>query len=92
MEYTGIDSALAFCTNNICKDGHLIISIQSNNNKASVSATGIESVKKAGELFVAVNPEDLSDKAAKAGYRLLSREENVLPNGKSIISFHFILM
>ncbi len=92
LEYTGIDSALAFCTNNICKDGHLIISIQSNNNKASVSSTGIESVKKVGELFVAVNPEDLSDKAAEAGYRLLSRKENVLPNGKSIISFHFILM
>ena len=51
LEYTGIDKALAFCTNNIRKDGHLIISIQSNNNKPSVSSTGIESVKKAGEIF-----------------------------------------
>ncbi len=90
LEYTGIDKALVFCANNICKDGHLIISIQSNNNKASVSSTGIESVKKAGELFAIVNPEDLLDKAVVAGYKLIGREENTLPNGKSILTFHFV--
>ena len=90
LEYTGIDKVLEFCTNNISKDGHLVISIQSNNSKKSVSPTGIESVKKAGEIFSIVNPEKLLSKAAKTGFRLIGKEENALPNGKSIITFHFV--
>jgi predicted TPR repeat methyltransferase len=90
LEYTGIDKALEFCTNNMQKDGHLVVSIQSNNNKSSVSPTGIESVKKAGELFAIVEPESLLRKAAEKGFTLMGREENFLPSGKSIISFHFI--
>ncbi|MEO7048032.1 MAG: class I SAM-dependent methyltransferase, partial [Ferruginibacter sp.] len=87
MEYTGIDKVLDFCTNNLRIDGHLVVSIQSNNNKQSVSPTGIESVKKAEEIFSIVNPEELLSKAAETGYRLIAREENSLPNGKSIITF-----
>jgi len=90
LEFTGIDKALEFCTNNICKGGHLIVSIQSNNNKQSVSATGIESIKKAGEIFSMINPEDLLVRSAKKGYKLIGKEENGLPNGKSIITFHFV--
>lgn len=90
LEYTGIDKVLEFCTNNLRKDGHLVVSIQSNNNKQSVSPTGIESVKKAGEIFSIVDPEKLLGKAAETGYRLIGKEENVLPNGKSIITFHFV--
>jgi len=91
LEYTGIDTALAFCTNNICKDGHLVISIQSNNNiKQSVSPTGIETVQKAGEIFSIIDPEQLLNKAAEAGYRVIGKEENFLPNGKSIKTFHFV--
>jgi hypothetical protein len=90
LEFTGIDRALEFCTNNIRKDGHLIVSIQSNNNKQSITPTGIESIKKAGEIFSIVNPEMLLSKAAESGYRLLGKEENTLPNGKSIITFHFV--
>jgi Zn-dependent alcohol dehydrogenase len=90
LEFTGIDKALEFCTNNIRKDGHLIVSIQSNNNKQSISPTGIESIKKAGEIFSIVNPEMLLGKAAESGYRLIGKEENTLPNGKSIITFHFV--
>jgi hypothetical protein len=89
LEYTGIDKALSFCTNNIYKEGHLVISIQANNNIPSVSATGIESVKKAGEIFSIVDPEELLSKAAQNGYKLIVKEENILPNGKSIITFHF---
>jgi 2-polyprenyl-3-methyl-5-hydroxy-6-metoxy-1,4-benzoquinol methylase len=88
LEYTGIDKALEFCTNNIRKNGHLVVSIQSNNNKQSISPTGIESVKKAGEIFSIVSPEMLLSKASEAGYRLIGKEENVLPNEKSIITFH----
>jgi SAM-dependent methyltransferase len=91
LEYTGIDKALSFCTNNIRKGGHLIVSIQSNNNKPSVSPTGIESVKKAGEIFSLVEPDELLSKASEAGYSLIRKEENMLPNGKSIITFHFVI-
>lgn len=91
MEYTGIDKVLDFCTNNLRIDGHLVVSIQSNNNKQSVSPTGIESVKKAEEIFSIVNPEELLSKAAETGYRLIAREENSLPNGKSIITFHLVV-
>jgi hypothetical protein len=91
LEYTGIEKALEFCTNNIRKDGHLVISIQSNNNKQSVSPTGIESIKKVGEIFSIVSPEMLLSKTAEKGYRLIGKEENDLPNGKSIITFHFVI-
>lgn len=91
LEYTGIDKALAFSTNNMRKGGHLVVSIQSNNNKPSVSPTGIESIKKAGEIFSIVDPDELLSKAAMAGYSLVRKEENLLPNGKSIVSFHLII-
>jgi hypothetical protein len=91
LEYTGMEKALEFCTNNIRKGGHLIVSIQSNNNQQSVSPTGIESIKKAGEIFSIVNPEKLLSSATETGYRLIGKEENLLPNGKSIITFHFVI-
>ena len=91
MEYTGIDNTLEFCINNIRKDGHLIVSIQSNNNSQSVSSTGIDSIKKAGEIFSVVNPEKLLSKSAEKGFKLIEKEENILPNGKSIITFHFVI-
>jgi 2-polyprenyl-3-methyl-5-hydroxy-6-metoxy-1,4-benzoquinol methylase len=90
LEYTGIAKALAFCTNNIRKEGHLVVSIQSNNNKQTVSPTGIESVKKAGEIFSIIDPEEMLSKAAEKGFRLIGKEDNILPNGKSIITFHFV--
>jgi hypothetical protein len=90
LEYAGIDKVLEFCTNNIRKDGNLVVSIQSNNNEQSISPTGIESIEKAEEIFSIVNPEKLLSKAAEKGYRLIGQEENALPNGKSIITFHFV--
>jgi len=91
LEYTGTDRALEFCKNNLLKDGHLIVSIQANNSKTSVSPTGIESVKRAGEIFSIVDPEELLSKAKENGYRLIAKEENILPNGKSIITSHFLV-
>jgi ubiquinone/menaquinone biosynthesis C-methylase UbiE len=90
LEYTGIDKALSFCKNNLRSKGHLVISIQSNNNKPSVSPTGIESVKKAGGIFSIIDPGELVSNAAIRGYELIEKEENFLPNGKSIITFHFV--
>jgi len=89
LEYTGIDKVLEFSANNIHTGGHLIVSIQSNNNKQSVSPTGIESIKKAGEIFSIVNPEVLVGKASETGFVQIGKEESALPNGKSIITFHF---
>jgi predicted TPR repeat methyltransferase len=90
LEYTGIDKALEFSKNNIRRGGHLIVSIQSNNNKPSVSSTGIESVKRAGEIFSAVDPEELLRKSEESGFALIGKEENLLPNEKSIITYHFV--
>jgi hypothetical protein len=90
-EYTGIDKVLEFTKNNISAGGHLILSIQSNNNKPSVSSTGIESVKKAGSIFSAVNPDELLMQSGESGFQLIGKEENRLPNEKSIITFHFVV-
>jgi SAM-dependent methyltransferase len=91
LEYTGIDKTLEFGAKNIRKGGHFIISIQANNNQQSVSPTGIDSIKRAGEIFSVVCPEELLTKAEEAGHRLIVREENSLPNGKSLITFHFVM-
>lgn len=90
LEYTGIDQVLEFSANNLRKEGHLVVSIQSNNKGQTVSNTGIESIKQAGEIFSVVDPEILLQKAEAKGYILIEKEENILPNGKSIKTFHFI--
>jgi len=90
LEYTGVDKVLEFSNNNLHKDGHLVVSIQSNNSQQTVTNTGIETIKKAGELFSLVDPENLLSKAAENGYRLIANEENILPGRKSIKSFHFM--
>jgi len=90
-EYTGIDKVLEFSKNNIRAGGHLIFTIQSNNNRPSVSSTGIESVKKAGAVFSAVNPEALLKRSGESGFVQIGKEENRLPNDKSFITFHFVV-
>jgi hypothetical protein len=91
LEYTGIDKSLEFAVNNLLPGGRLVITIQSNNLNQAVSQTGIESVKKAGSIFSVVDPETLAAKAAEMGFIISEREENSLPNGKSLITFCFIL-
>ena len=87
LEYAGIDNCLEFSVNNILRGGHFIVTIQSNNNLQSVSPTGIESVKKAGIIFNAVDPDLVLAKAKKRGYSLVGEEVNQLPNGKSFLTF-----
>ena len=89
LEYTGIDKALAFCKNNMQKQGDLLVSIQVNNNQQSVGATGIESIKNVEEIFSMVDAEKLADQAEESKFNLIGKEENFLPGGKSIITFHF---
>jgi len=91
VEYTGIDKALEFSKNNLRGGGHLIVTTQANNGIASVSPTGITSVQQAAGIFQTVDEEDLLSRAAQGGFRLVDREENFLPNGKSFKTFKFAL-
>jgi len=87
LEYAGIDKCLEFSNNNIARGGHFIVTIQSNNNLQSVSPTGVESVKKAGIIFRAVDPKVMLVKAKELGYTLVDEEVNQLPNGKTFLTF-----
>jgi SAM-dependent methyltransferase len=90
LEYAGIDKCMEFSVNDILHGGHFIVTIQSNNNLPSVSSTGVESVKKAGLIFNAVDPDVMLAKAKELGYRPADEEVNQLPNGKSFLTFDFI--
>lgn len=89
LEYAGIDNVLKFSYNNLKQNGHLVVSIQSNNQVQSISETDIESVKKVGKIFKIVNPGELEKIAVRLYFLQLSSEENVLPNGKSIKTYLF---
>jgi len=91
VEYIGIENTLLFAGNNLTSDGHLIVTIQSNRKLMPVSPTGIESVKKVGQIFQFIGTEELLKKAEQSGFKLITSEENELPNGKSFLTFHFIL-
>jgi SAM-dependent methyltransferases len=84
LEYAGTANVLNFSHKNVKPNGHLVVSVQLNNNAPNVSETGIESVKKAGKIFKPVNVDELDEMAALYGFLQLSNEENILPNGKTI--------
>lgn len=90
LEYTGIDKCLEFSRNNILPGGHFIATIQSNNNLHTVSPTGIESVKKAGQIFSAIDPGIMLAKAKEMGFTQISSEENQLPNGKTFLTYDLV--
>jgi hypothetical protein len=90
LEYSGIESSLRFSYNNLINNGHLIVTIQSNRGATSVSPTGIDSVKKVGQVFRPIDPESLLSKANELSFVLAGKEENELPNGKTFLTFHFI--
>ena len=87
LEYAGIDKCLEFAYNNILHGGHLIVTIQANNNLQSVSPTEVESVKKTGTIFTAIDPEIMLAKSKEIGFTLVAQEANQLPNGKSFLTF-----
>ncbi len=89
MEYTGISDCLQFADRNLLLGGHFVVSIQINNGLKAVSLTAVESIKKAGEIFSQVDPEELVTKITATGFLLIDNEVNMLPNGKSIGTFHF---
>jgi SAM-dependent methyltransferase len=92
IEYVGIENCLLFALNNLMvPGGHLIVTVQSSRQMLSVSPTGVESVEKVGKIFQPVDTKVLLDKAEQMGFKLVVREENELPNGKSFITFHFTM-
>ena len=90
LEYTGVEKALEFSRNNITYGGSLIVTIQSNNGVQSISLTGVESVNIISSVFQLVNPDSFLVNAKELGFVLIDCEENFLPNGKSMKTFHFI--
>jgi SAM-dependent methyltransferase len=91
LEYTGIENSLEFSSKNLAPGGHFILTIQSNHDLHSVSDTGIESVKKVADIFHPVDHDILLDQAASRGFAFIEKEENILPNGKALITYHFIV-
>ena len=89
LEYAGIENVLKFSYNNLKSNGHLIVSIQSNNNLQTISETGIESIKKVSNLFKIIDPDELNEAASRQNFLQLFFEENILPNGKSIKTYLF---
>lgn len=90
FEYVEIDTCFEFINSNILENGHLIITIQENNGVSSVSQTGIETIKSAGQIFKLISESDLVSSAKKFGFCKIDFEENILPNKKSLKTYTFI--
>ena len=89
FEYVDIQKGLEFIANNVDRFAKIIVTIQANNGNQSVSHTAIESIKSIKDIFKAVDREDLTIHAAKQGFVCMGTEENVLPNGKSLLTYEF---
>jgi hypothetical protein len=71
------------------ENAKLILTIQSNNGNQSISQTGVESIKSIKDLFKSVDSGRLQLSALETGFKLIGLEENVLPNGKSFLTYEF---
>ncbi len=89
FEYIDIQKGFEFIANNIGESAKLIITIQSNNGNQSVSQTGVESIKLVKETFKIVDKDNLQVNALTIGFDLIGSEENILPNGKSFLTYEF---
>ena len=89
FEYIDIQKGFEFIANNIGESAKLIITIQSNNGNQSVSQTGVESIKSVKEIFKNVDKDNLQINASKFGFELIGSKENILPNGKSFLTYEF---
>lgn len=68
----------------------MVVTIQENNGVNSVSQTGIETIKSAGQIFRIVSESELLSTADKFGLRKIDFEENILPNKKSLKTYTFL--
>jgi hypothetical protein len=89
FEYIDMQRGFNFIANNTCDSSILIITIQSNNGNQSVSPTGIESIKAVKDIFAIVDPDSVKTAAATVDFKCIGSEENMLPNGKSFLTYAF---
>jgi len=90
FEYVETETCFEFINNNIQENGYLVVTIQENNGVSSVSQTGIETIKSAGQIFRLIDTNDLLSFADKFGFVKTDFEENILPNKKSLKTYTFI--
>jgi len=90
FEYVETDTCFEFINNNIQENGYLIVTIQENNGVSSVSQTGIETIKSAGQIFRLISESDLVSVADKFGFCKIDFEENILQNKKSLKTYTFL--
>ncbi len=90
FEYVETDTCFEFIDNNIQENGYLVVTIQENNGVSSVSQTGIETIKSAGEIFRIIAESNLVSIADKFGFQKIDFEENILPNKKSLKTYTFV--
>ena len=90
FEYIDMDKGLSEIHKNLKQNGSLIAIIQKNNGEVSVSPTGVETIKKASDVFNVVDETLLIEKAKKIGLIEKSRAEHFLPNGKSFVCIDFL--
>jgi hypothetical protein len=89
LEYVEADTCFEFINHNIQENGYLVVTIQENNGVSSVSQTGIETIKSAGQLFKLVLEDNLVSTAYKFGFVKTDFEEHILPNKKSLKTYTF---
>ena len=90
FEYVETDTCFEFINSNIRENGYLVVTIQENNGVNSISQTGVETVKLAGQIFKLISDSDLVAVAEKFGFYKTDFEENVLPNKKSLKTYTFV--
>jgi hypothetical protein len=90
FEYVETDTCFEFINDNIQENGYLVVTVQENNGVSSVSQTGIETIKSAGEIFRIIAESDLVSIADKFGFQKIDFEENILPNKKSLKTYTFV--
>jgi hypothetical protein len=90
FEYVETYTCFEFINSNILENGYLVVTIQENNGVNSISQTGVETVKSAGQIFRIVSDSDLVSIAEKFGFYKTDFEESVLPNKKSLKTYTFV--
>lgn len=87
LEYVDLKNCVQFMLNNLSKQGVIIVTIQSNNGVGAVSESGIEGVKVLSGQFKRIDKDILMKGIAPFDLNIVDEEENVLPNGKSFLTY-----
>lgn len=87
LEYVDLNNCIHFMLNNLAKKGVIFITIQSNNG--AVSEAGVEGVKLLSGQFKRIDKEIVMNAMVGSGLTIIDEEENILPNGKTFLTFIF---